>query len=75
MNEAIKMTIVGLIVGSVATPFYAKWLMGTVVEIPLVGVFKQIALVVFLPMIAGQITQKLILLKFGKAKYNKDIKK
>jgi predicted Na+-dependent transporter len=41
LNAAIKMTVIGLIVGSLATPFYAKWLMGTVIEIPLADVFKQ----------------------------------
>ena len=75
LNEAIKMTVIGLIVGSLATPLYAKWLMGTVVEIPLANVFKQIVLVVFLPMIAGQLTQKFVIWKYGMAKYQKDIKK
>lgn len=74
LNAAIKMTIIGLVVGSLATPFYAKWLMGTVVEIPLLEVFKQIALIVFLPMIVGYGTQRFILWKYGEAKYNKDIK-
>lgn len=74
LNSAIKMTVIGLIAGSLATPFYAKWLMGTVIEIPLFDVFKQIALIVFLPMIAGYITQIFIIWKYGEAKYHKDIK-
>lgn len=32
---AVKMTVIGLIAGSIVTPFYAKWLMGAVVPIPL----------------------------------------
>ena len=75
LNAAIKMTVIGLIAGSLATPFYASWLMGAVIEIPLLGVFKQIALIVFLPMIVGYGTQKFILWKYGEAKYHKDIKK
>ncbi len=75
LNAAIKMTVIGLVVGSLAAPFYAKWLMGTVVEIPLLNVFKQIALIVFLPMIAGYTTQRFIIWKYGQAKYHKDIKK
>jgi len=75
INAAIKMTVIGLIAGSLATPLYAKWLMGTVVEIPLLNVFKQIALIVFLPMIAGYATQRFIIWKYGQAKYHKDIKK
>ena len=75
INAAIKMTVIGLVAGSLATPLYAKWLMGAVVEIPLVSVFKQIALIVFLPMIAGYVTQRFIIWKYGQAKYQKDIKK
>lgn len=74
LNAAIKMTVIGLIAGSLATPLYAKWLMGTVIEIPLVSVFKQIAIIVFLPMIAGYATQRYIIWKYGEAKYHKDIK-
>jgi ACR3 family arsenite efflux pump ArsB/CBS domain-containing protein len=75
INAAIKMTVIGLIAGSLATPLYAKWLMGAVVEIPLLNVFKQIALIVFLPMLAGYGTQRFIIWKYGQAKYHKDIKK
>lgn len=75
INAAIKMTVIGLVIGSLATPLYAKWLMGAVIEIPLVNIFRQIALVVFLPMIAGYATQRFIILKYGEAKYHKDIKK
>ena len=75
INAAIKMTVIGLVAGSLATPLYAKWLMGAVIEIPLVSVFKQIALIVFLPMIAGYATQRFIIWKYGQAKYQKDIKK
>jgi arsenite transporter len=74
LNAAIKMTVIGLVFGSIATPFYTKWLMGAVVEIPLFKVFRQIFLIVFLPMALGFITQRLIILKYGMAKYQKDIK-
>lgn len=75
LNAAIKMTVIGLIAGSIATPFYVKWLMGAVVEIPLLNVFKQITLIVFIPMLAGFATQRFIIWKYGEAKYHKDIKK
>jgi ACR3 family arsenite efflux pump ArsB len=75
LNAAIKMTVIGLIAGSLATPLYAKWLMGTVIEIPLLEVFRQIAFIVFLPMIAGYATQRYIIWKYGEAKYHRDIKK
>lgn len=74
INAAIKMTIVGLIAGSIATPFYAKWLMGTVIEIPLVDVFKQIVFIVFLPLVLGIVTKQGIIAVWGKSKYEKNLK-
>ena len=35
MTVAIQMTVIGLILGSVATPFYAQWLMGETLDIPM----------------------------------------
>ena len=75
INAAIKMTVTGLVVGSVATPFYALWLMGAAIEIPLVDVFRQIAFIVFLPMLLGYITKKLLIRSFGTEKYQKDLQK
>lgn len=71
---AIKMTVIGLILGSILTPFYLKFLMGAVIAIPLFDVFKQIVFIVFLPMIAGYLTQRFMIWKFGEAKYQKDFK-
>ncbi len=74
ISAAIKMTVVGLILGSLATPFYAKWLMGTVVEIPLAAIFKQIAIIVFLPMVLGFITRLSLICIVGADKYHKTLK-
>ncbi len=65
LNAAIKMTVIGLIAGSLATPLYAKFLMGTVVEIPLIDVFKQIVIIVFLPMLLGFVTKKALIATVG----------
>ena len=75
ISAAIKMTVIGLILGSIATPFYAKWLMGTVVEIPLASIFKQIVIIVFLPMLLGFITRITLIQIVGVDKYNKNLKK
>lgn len=75
MNDAIKMTVIGLILGSIATPFYAKWLMGEAIDMPIGKIFSSISIVVFLPIIFGLLTRKLIIKKFGQEKYQKDIKK
>ncbi len=74
ISSAIKMTVIGLILGSVATPVYLQWLMGAVVTIPLSQVFQQIIIIVFLPMLAGYLTQQLLIWKFGNAAYQKDLK-
>ncbi len=74
LNAAIKMTVIGLIAGSLATPLYAKFLMGTVVEIPLVDVFQQIAIIVFLPMLLGFVTKRILIATVGESKYNRNLK-
>ncbi|NJL85710.1 MAG: arsenic resistance protein [Leptolyngbyaceae cyanobacterium SM1_1_3] len=74
LSAAVKMTVIGLILGSVATPFYAKWLMGAVVDIPLASIFKQIVIVVFLPMILGFVTRISLIQVVGADKYNKNLK-
>lgn len=75
ISAAIKMTVIGLILGSIATPFYAKWLMGAVVEIPLSSVFRQIFIIVFLPMVLGIVTQRILIATVGQDKYEKNLKK
>jgi predicted Na+-dependent transporter len=74
LDAAIKMAVIGLIIGALATPLYANWLMGAVVEIPLAKIFQQIAIIVFLPMILGYATQRLIVRRYGETKYRRDIK-
>jgi len=75
INAAIKMTVIGLIFGSIATPFYAKWLMGAVVPIPLMDIFQQIVIIVFIPMLLGYGSQKFIIAKYGMEGYQKRFKK
>jgi len=74
VNSAVKMTIIGLVAGSLLTPVYAKWLMGAVIDIPVKAVFSQILLIVFLPMIMGYLTRKAIIKYYGIAVYQKDFK-
>jgi ACR3 family arsenite efflux pump ArsB len=65
LGAAVKMTVLGLILGSLATPFYVQWLMGATVPVDLVAVFVQIVVIVFLPMLAGHFTQSHLLKKYG----------
>lgn len=74
VNSAIKLTIIGLILGSVLTPIYAKLFMGTVITISFLNTFKTIAIVVFIPMILGYITQRLLIKKFSQEHFQTNIK-
>lgn len=65
VEAAIKMTVIGLTLGSVAAPFYLDWLMGAHLELDLGAVAKQIGLIVFLPMAAGFLTQQYLIKKAG----------
>lgn len=69
LAAAVKMTILGLILGSLATPFYVRWLMGAELDVDLVAIFRQIAIIVFLPMIAGHFTQQWLIKRHGAATY------
>lgn len=66
MSAAIKMTVIGLIAGSILTPLYIKLLLGAEVSIPLTKVIQQIAIVVIVPMILGILTRKSIITVKGK---------
>ncbi|MBP1625664.1 MAG: Bile acid:sodium symporter [Holophagaceae bacterium] len=57
MPAAIQMAVIGLIVGSLATPVYVQSLMGAQVAVSWKAVFTQIGAVVFLPLILGQLTR------------------
>lgn len=74
LNAAIQMTVVGLILGSLATPLYAQWLMGQSISIPLRQVFTSIIVVVFLPMIMGLLTRKYLVKRYGLAHFQQHIK-
>jgi ACR3 family arsenite efflux pump ArsB len=58
LEAAVKMTVIGLVMGSLATPFYVQWFLGAHVSVDTPAVMKQIAFIVFLPMLAGYGTQQ-----------------
>jgi predicted Na+-dependent transporter/nucleotide-binding universal stress UspA family protein len=66
---AIKMTVIGLTLGSIATPFYVRALMGAALEVDILAVIRQIVVIVFLPMIAGFITQQAMVAKYGRKEF------
>ncbi len=73
LEAAVKMTVIGLTLGSLATPFYIKWLMGTSIEVNIPDIIKQIVIIVFIPMILGFITQQIIVKKAGQKEFQEKI--
>ena len=71
---AVKMTVIGLIAGALLAPLYLKLLMGTVVEIPMASVMAQIALIVFLPMALGWVTQRWLVSRHGAEAFDTHLK-
>jgi ACR3 family arsenite transporter len=71
---AIRMTVLGLILGSLLAPLYLKALMGTVLDIPLTDMFVQILVIVFLPLLLGYVTQRWLVVQYGSDTFNVDIK-
>lgn len=71
---AVKMTVVGLLAGSLLAPLYLKALMGAVVPIPVQQVFLQISLIVFLPLLLGALTRYLLVKRSGEAHFNQHLK-
>jgi len=67
---AVKMTVIGLLAGSLLTPLYLQALLGAVVEIPLAQVARQIALIVFLPMALGYLTQRVLVARHGRVRFD-----
>ncbi len=65
MAAAVKMTVIGLTLGSLATPFYVQALMGAAIEVNVLAVVQQIFFIVFLPMLLGFITQQSLIKKYG----------
>ncbi len=74
LEAAVQMTVVGLVLGSLATPFYVKWLLGEAVEVPVLQVFRQILIIVFLPLLLGQITRAWLIAQRGQALYQTVLK-
>jgi len=69
LEAAVKMTVIGLIIGSLATPLYVQGLMGAKVPVDMAAIFRQIVVIVFLPLAAGYTTQTLLIKKYGQQQF------
>jgi len=71
MGAAINMTVIGLTLGSIATPFYVQALMGAKVDVNFMLIIKQIVIIVFLPMFFGFVTRQRLIKKLGQQDFKK----
>ncbi len=71
LYAAINMTVIGLTLGSLATPLYVQVLLGAKVDVDLMLVVKQILLIVFFPMALGYVTRQVFLKKYGPQEFKK----
>ncbi len=71
MGAAINMTVIGLTLGSLATPFYVQNLMGAKVDMNVILVIKQIVYIVFIPMVLGTLTRTMIVKQVGMPEFKK----
>lgn len=73
IEAAVKMTVIGLALGALLTPFYVEWLLGAKIDVNIFQVMKQIGLFVFLPLIAGFLTQQTLVKKYGQKRFQESI--
>lgn len=69
LEAAVKMTVLGLTLGSLATPFYLKLLMGQTIPFEIMPIIKQIVLIVFVPMTLGHFTRQYFVKKSSEKKF------
>ncbi|MBI5558215.1 MAG: arsenic resistance protein [Deltaproteobacteria bacterium] len=73
LGAAINMTVIGLTLGSLATPLYVQLLLGAKVDIDIYLVVRQIVIIVFIPMLFGYLTRQFLLKKYGMQKFKQDM--
>ncbi len=71
LPAAIKLTLVGLFLGSLLTPFYVKALLGSEIPVELGLVFQQILMFIVIPLAAGQATRTLLVRRHGLESFQK----
>lgn len=72
--EAVRMTIIGLLAGSAATPVYVSLLLGASIALPLAQIALQILVIVVLPLIAGHFTGRFLRARMGQEGFDQGVK-
>lgn len=71
--SAVRMTLIGLLLGSLLAPLYLKGLLGASVEISMGRVFSQIALTVLVPLVLGGLLHEILIRRLGPDGFQKRI--
>lgn len=74
LPAAVKMTLIGLVAGSILAPFYMKMAFGKSIELPLSKTLCQVMVIVLIPMLLGYITQRILIKRYGVKSFQDDIK-
>ncbi len=69
IKAAVSLTVLGLIIGALLAPLYLSLMMGESLLIPSGTIFRQILLVVFIPMVAGNLIRLLLIRLQGKERF------
>lgn len=73
LEAAVKMTVIGLTIGSLATPFYLEVFMGESIQFNMADIIKQIIYIVFIPMFIGQLTRMYFLRKMTEKEFKQNL--
>ncbi len=71
---SVKMAVIGLILGGLLAPLYVNLLMGEVINMPFLLIFKKIVYIIFIPMILAIFTQDLLIRIYGIDYFQHNIK-
>ncbi|CAM3875890.1 arsenic resistance protein [Alkalicoccus chagannorensis] len=71
---AVKLTVFGLIAGALLTPWYLLAMIGQFVPIHVMAILHTILMVVFIPLVLGQLTTFILLKKYSQPEFQKKIK-
>ena len=74
VQEAIRMIVIGLMLGGLLTPFFINLYLGATITLSFQQILSQIIMIVFIPMILGFLTQWLLKKRYGEATFHKQIK-
>lgn len=71
---AVKITVIGLLLGALLTPWYLLIMIGEYVPVDLWLVFRTIFIVIFIPLLFGNLTFKLLLKRYTFEQFKERVK-